>query len=35
MHPYLIKQTLREKDTNKDGKLDFKEFVGDRGELPR
>ncbi|KOB66152.1 Reticulocalbin-2, partial [Operophtera brumata] len=31
MHPLLIKQTLREKDSNNDGKIDFNEFVGDRG----
>ncbi|KAI5636007.1 EF-hand domain pair domain-containing protein [Phthorimaea operculella] len=30
MHPYLVNQTLREKDSNKDGKIDFQEFVGDR-----
>lgn len=31
MHPFLVNQTLREKDTNNDGKIDFNEFVGDRG----
>ncbi|XP_049871716.1 reticulocalbin-2 isoform X2 [Pectinophora gossypiella] len=31
MHPFLINQTLREKDTNKDGRIDFQEYIGDRG----
>ncbi|CAG9784705.1 unnamed protein product [Diatraea saccharalis] len=31
MHPYLVNQTLREKDRNNDGKIDFDEYVGDRG----
>lgn len=31
MHPYLVNQTLREKDSNKDGRIDFNEFIGDRG----
>nr|CAJ2313420.1 Reticulocalbin-2 [Metisa plana] len=32
MHPHLINQTLREKDKNKDGMIDFQEFLGDRAE---
>ncbi|KAL4720853.1 hypothetical protein ACJJTC_016722 [Scirpophaga incertulas] len=31
MHPHLVNQTLREKDTNNDGRIDFNEFIGDRG----
>ncbi|XP_075991858.1 reticulocalbin-2-like isoform X2 [Anticarsia gemmatalis] len=31
MHQFLINQTLREKDTNRDGVIDFMEYVGDRG----
>ncbi|XP_047042026.1 reticulocalbin-2 [Helicoverpa zea] len=32
MHQILINQTLREKDTNKDGRIDFNEYVGERGK---
>ncbi|CAH0404571.1 unnamed protein product [Chilo suppressalis] len=32
MHPYLVNQTLREKDRDGDGRIDFNEYVGDRGE---
>lgn len=32
MHAILIKQTLKEKDINNDGKIDFQEFVGERGK---
>ncbi|XP_055375624.1 reticulocalbin-2 [Condylostylus longicornis] len=28
MAPLVLKQTLNDRDTNKDGKIDFKEFVG-------
>ncbi|KAL0894389.1 hypothetical protein ABMA27_013011 [Loxostege sticticalis] len=31
MHPYLVNQTLREKDKNRDGRIDFNEYVGERG----
>ncbi|XP_045761406.1 reticulocalbin-2 isoform X1 [Maniola jurtina] len=31
MHPFLVNQTMREKDTNNDGVLDFHEYIGDRG----
>ncbi|KAJ8726039.1 hypothetical protein PYW07_000737 [Mythimna separata] len=31
MHPFLINQTLREKDTNRDGRIDFNEYIGERG----
>lgn len=27
----ILKQTLEEKDTNKDGSIDFQEYIGDRG----
>lgn len=29
MFPTIIDQTLRDKDTNKDGRIDFQEFVGE------
>lgn len=29
----ILKQTLEEKDTNKDGFIDFQEYIGDRGTL--
>lgn len=32
MLPFILKQTLREKDTNKDGEIDFQEFVGERAK---
>ncbi|KAH9636170.1 hypothetical protein HF086_007122 [Spodoptera exigua] len=31
MHQFLINQTLREKDLNKDGSIDFNEYIGERG----
>lgn len=31
MHEILIRQTLKEKDLNNDGKIDFQEFIGERG----
>lgn len=31
MHSFLVNQTLREKDNNGDGLLDFREYVGERG----
>ncbi|XP_026757182.1 reticulocalbin-2 [Galleria mellonella] len=31
MFPFLVNQTLREKDTNKDGRIDFNEYIGERG----
>ncbi|XP_073941306.1 reticulocalbin-2-like isoform X2 [Choristoneura fumiferana] len=31
MHGFLVNQTLREKDQNHDGFVDFNEFIGDRG----
>lgn len=31
MHQFLINQTLREKDTNNDGIINFTEYIGDRG----
>lgn len=33
MHQFLINQTLREKDLNKDGSIDFNEYIGERGKL--
>ncbi len=27
----ILKQTLEEKDLNKDGSIDFQEYIGDRG----
>lgn len=32
MLPVLLKQTLRDKDKNNDGKIDFQEFVGESGK---
>lgn len=29
--PIVLNQTLKEKDSNDDGKIDFQEFVGDSG----
>lgn len=31
MLPIILEQTLRDKDINKDGKIDFQEFIGDSG----
>ncbi|XP_028156604.1 reticulocalbin-2 isoform X1 [Ostrinia furnacalis] len=31
MHPYLVNQTMREKDKNNDGRVDFNEYIGERG----
>lgn len=31
MHEFLVQQALREKDANRDGSVDFSEFIGDRG----
>ncbi|CAG4972682.1 unnamed protein product [Colias eurytheme] len=31
MHPYLVAQTMRDKDSNNDGLIDFNEYVGERG----
>ncbi|XP_068621185.1 reticulocalbin-2 [Battus philenor] len=31
MWPFLVNQTMREKDTDSDGVIDFTEFIGDRG----
>ncbi|XP_031344194.1 reticulocalbin-2-like [Photinus pyralis] len=31
MLPHILEQTLRDKDVNKDGAIDFQEFIGDRG----
>lgn len=31
MLPIILEQTLRDKDNNKDGKIDFQEFIGDSG----
>ncbi|XP_013147077.1 PREDICTED: reticulocalbin-2 [Papilio polytes] len=30
MQPFLVSQTIRERDHNKDGRIDFKEYLGDR-----
>jgi reticulocalbin-2 len=32
MHDFILKQTLEEKDTDKDGYVTFQEFIGDRGK---
>lgn len=32
MLPVILEQTLEEKDTNKDGNIDFQEYIGDKGE---
>lgn len=32
MLPLILQQTLRDKDFNKDGRIDFQEFVGDDGK---
>jgi reticulocalbin-2 len=32
MFPVILKQTLREKDLNNDGVIDFKEFIGDNAK---
>ncbi|CAB3231518.1 unnamed protein product [Arctia plantaginis] len=32
MHPFLINQTLSDKDTNIDGVIDFMEYIGERGQ---
>lgn len=33
MLPVIYEQTLNEKDSNNDGYIDFKEFIGERGKL--
>ena len=32
MLPHILQNTLDEKDTNKDGQIDFQEFLGERGK---
>lgn len=32
MLPVIINQTLRDKDTDRDGSISFQEFIADRGE---
>ncbi|CRL00481.1 CLUMA_CG013742, isoform B [Clunio marinus] len=32
MLPLILHQTLRDKDLNKDGRIDFQEFIGDQGK---
>jgi Ca2+-binding EF-hand superfamily protein len=32
MLPVILKQTLQDKDTDGDGFISFKEFIGDRGK---
>lgn len=32
MLPLILEQTLRDKDTDKDGALSFQEFIGDRAQ---
>lgn len=32
MLPIILQQTLRDKDLNKDGRIDFREFIGDQGK---
>lgn len=32
MLPIILTQTLRDKDLNNDGRIDFKEFIGDQGK---
>lgn len=32
MLPLILKQTLRDKDLNNDGRVDFQEFIGDQGK---
>lgn len=32
MLPHILEQTLRDKDTDKDGSISFQEFIGDRGK---
>lgn len=32
MLPIFLEQTLRDKDTNKDGSIDFKEYVGEQAK---
>lgn len=32
MLPVILKNTLKEKDTNKDGSISFQEYIADRGE---
>lgn len=32
MLPLILKQTLRDKDMNHDGRIDFQEFIGDQGK---
>lgn len=31
MLPLILEQTLRDKDTDKDGSISFQEFIGERG----
>lgn len=33
MLPIILQQTLDEKDVNKDGLIDFQEYIGDSGEF--
>lgn len=32
MLPFILEQTLRDKDTDKDGALSFQEYIGDRAQ---
>lgn len=32
MLPLILNNTLEEKDLNKDGEIDFQEFIGDKGK---
>lgn len=32
MIPVIVNQTLRDKDTDRDGSISFQEFIADRGE---
>lgn len=33
MLPIIFEQTLQEKDSNEDGFIDFKEYIGERGNM--
>ena len=33
MLPIILHQTLEEKDTNRDGVIDFQEYIGDKGRF--
>lgn len=35
MMPVVVEHTLEEKDTNKDGHIDFQEFIGEQGKADR